>query len=93
MRKIAIPVLCLILAACALTACRKNAGGETTLPTDTYANTQASENATATQPYTVEPTHETTENTMNPGDATDEDGILDDGSNESGRIRRIRPRY
>ena len=93
MRKIAILALCLILTACTLTACRRNAAGETVLPTDTYANTQASEHTTVTRPNTVEPTHQTTEHTMYPGDATDDNGILDDGNNENGRIQRIQPHY
>ena len=98
MRKIAILVLSFVLTACTLTACRRNAAGETVHPTEPHTNTQATEHTTAptyheTQPHTVEPTHNATEHATNPGSATDNDGILDDGTTENGRSRRVMPHY
>ena len=95
MSKIAFLAICLVLMVCMLTACRRNTAAETSAPA-------ASQGATTSPTTSTKPSTRNTESTVMPtidlipdgsesGNATDGDGIIDDGMFNNRKHSRMHP--
>ena len=92
MSKIAFLAICLVLMVCMLTACRRNTSAETSAPTESSSQSTKpnSTSAPTTRPTEapVMPTMDLVPDGSEGGNATDGDGIIDDGMNGNGNRNR-----
>ena len=95
MSKIAFLAICLVLMVCMLTGCRGNTSAETSAPSESGTQSTSSNTSTPTTRPTeasIIPTMDLVPDGSEGGNATDGDGIIDDGMNGNrnrGGMRRM----